>query len=185
MQSQIDLVVEPTAHPRARKFILDRDVRAGEAVRFAEAAACAHVPMATNLLAVPGVAEVHFAGNVITVTAHRSADWAALEVEARRVIRDRLEAHDPAMRPNDGRVPAAPVGDLAVIDGILEQTIRPYIRSHGGEIELLQYDPESKRLLMSYQGTCGHCPASSSGTLEVIQQILRDSFDPAITLEIV
>ena len=71
MQTAMEISVEPTAHPRARKFIVDRDVRTGAAVRFADRGECAHVPLAVALLTLDGVCEVHFADNVITITAGR------------------------------------------------------------------------------------------------------------------
>lgn len=180
-----DIIVETTAHPRARKFILEADVRKGEGVAFREPGACEHVPMASALLTVEGVGEVYFSGNVITVTSTRGSEWQALQARICDVIEHELPSHDPVMQKPASALRQAPaIGDLAVIDGILEQTIRPYIRSHGGELELLSYDPETARLMVNYLGTCGHCPASSSGTLEIIQNILRDEFEPRLTVEI-
>ena len=179
-----DIVVEPTAHPRARLFILDRDVNSGAPVHFVDTTACGHVPLAVALLELEGVSDLHLAGNTITVTAARGADWTSLEGRVREAIAGSLRGHDPSLRADAGARPARPVsGVLATIDGILEQSIRPYIRSHGGEVEALHYDAGTKRLLVSYQGTCGHCPAATSGTLEVIQQILREEFDPDIRVE--
>ena len=184
MPVDTDIIVEPTAHPRARKFILGDDVRKGEGVAFLEPEACTHVPLAEALLRDEGVSEVYFSGNVITITSTRGTDWADLESRIRRILEAKLPNHDPAMIKDS--VPAQlPAGDLAVIDGILEQTIRPYIRSHGGELELLDYEPELHRLHVKYLGTCGSCPASTSGTLESVQEILREKFDPRIQVEIV
>jgi Fe-S cluster biogenesis protein NfuA len=186
MNTTQDIVVEPTAHPRARKFILESDVRKGEGVAFREAEACEHVPMASGLLKIEGVGEVYFSRNVITVTSARGSEWDALESRISEVIERELPGHDPAMPKSESTLRQAPaIGDLAVLDGILEQTILPYIRSHGGELELLNYDPETARLSVNYLGTCGHCPSSSTGTLEVIQNILREEFEPRLVVEIV
>ncbi|MDA0991092.1 MAG: NifU family protein [Verrucomicrobia bacterium] len=185
MTVQHDIFVEPTAHPRARKFILRDEARRGEPVAFADAAACPHVPMAQALLNLGTIQEVYFSGNVITVTAVRGAEWDELEETITTTIEDHLATHDPLMlKPDEPRKVGTAIGDLALIDGIIERTIRPYIHSHGGEVELVNYDPETHRLTVNYQGTCGHCPASTSGTLEVIQQILSDEFDPRIQIEI-
>ena len=186
MKTTQDIVVEPTAHPRARKFILESDVRKGEGVAFREAEACEHVPMASALLRIEGVGETYFSGNVITVTSARGSEWDSLEPRISEVIESELPGHDPVMPKADPALrPAPSIGDLAVMDGILEQTIRPYIRSHGGELELLNYDAETARLSVNYLGTCGHCPASSTGTLEIIQNILREEFEPRLVVEIV
>ena len=184
MSIDTDITVEPTAHPRARKFILGEDVRRGESVTFRDPAECAHVPLAAALLQDAGVSEAHFSRNVITITSARGADWTALESRVRRVLAEELKGHDPAM-VRDAKPAHVPIGDLAVIDGILEQTIRPYIRSHGGELELIDYEPELHRLHVNYLGTCGACPAATSGTLQIIQEILREEFDPRIEVEIV
>ena len=184
MRVDTDIIVEPTAHPRARKFILGDDVRKGEGVAYRDLEECGHVPLAAALLRDEGVSEVYFSGNVITITSTRGTDWTELESRVRGVLEAELPGHDPAMLKD--AVPAQlPAGDLAVIDGILEQTIRPYIRSHGGELELLGYEPELHRLHVNYLGTCGSCPSSTSGTLESVQEILRKEFDPRIKVEIV
>jgi Fe-S cluster biogenesis protein NfuA len=184
MRVDSDIIVEPTAHPRARKFILGDDVRKGEGVTFSDPAACEHVPLAASLLRDEGISEVYLSGNVITITSTRGTDWTELEQRVRRVLEAELPNHDPAMVKD--AVPAQlTAGDLAVIDGILEQTIRPYIRSHGGELELVDYEPDTHRLHVNYLGTCGSCPSSTSGTLEIIQEILREKFEPRINVEIV
>jgi Fe-S cluster biogenesis protein NfuA len=185
MHTTQDIVVETTAHPRARKFILDADVRKGESVAFREPEACAHVPMASALLRIDGVGEVYYSSNVITVTAARGSEWDVLEPRICEVIERELPTHDPVMPKSESGVRQAPaIGDLAIIDGILEQTIRPYIRSHGGELDLLVYDPETAKLTVNYLGTCGSCPSSSTGTLDIIQNILREEFETRLTVEI-
>ena len=34
--------------------------------------------------------------------------------------------------------------------------------------------------MVKYQGACGTCPSSATGTLEAIKSILRDDFNPDI-----
>lgn len=125
------ILVEPTAHPDARKFIFNDDIRKGEGVTFRTPEECKHVSLAEALLQDKGVNEVYFSGNVIMVTATRGMDWTNLESRILGIMEEELPGHDPEMIKDS--VPAQlPAGDLAVMDGILEQTIRPYIRSHGG-----------------------------------------------------
>ena len=38
-------------------------------------------------------------------------------------------------------------------------------------------------ILVSYQGACGSCPSSTAGTLKAVEGILRDEFNPEITVE--
>ena len=64
------------------------------------------------------------------------------------------------------------------IEEILDRTIRPGLQGDGGDIEILKY--EDKKVYVTYQGACGTCPSSTTGTLMAIESILKDEFDPAI-----
>ncbi len=110
----------------------------------------------------------------------------------KEVIQNSIATHDPEMRymppgmaAGDGESGGMDTeGVLSVINNILDQTVRPYIHSHGGELELLAFDPEKNELLVTYQGTCGHCAFSTEGTLYLIQDILREEYDPRITVKV-
>jgi len=184
---QPDILVETTAHPRARKFVLDRDLNSGQPVTFRRVDECQHVPLAVALFGETGVAELHFAENVLVVLRERDMDWDALEPRVRVALAAHLGTHDPAMpRPVKTAEQAQRGGTeyLSVISDILDQTIRPYIHSHGGELDLVSYSPEDQRLSVSYVGTCGTCPAATDGTLQLIEAILRDEFDPRIKVDV-
>ena len=43
---------------------------------------------------------------------------------------------------------------------------------------------EDHVLVVKYQGACGTCPSSATGTLEAIKGILRDEYDPEIEVYI-
>jgi Fe-S cluster biogenesis protein NfuA len=64
------------------------------------------------------------------------------------------------------------------IEQILDETVRMHLQGDGGDIEVLKY--ENHQLEVRYQGACGTCPSSVGGTLEAIQGILRDQFDPEL-----
>lgn len=65
-------------------------------------------------------------------------------------------------------------GDLDRLDEInllLDQQIRPYLQGDGGDLHVLSLD--GNRLVVHYQGACGTCPSSISGTLRGIENLLR------------
>jgi len=39
---------------------------------------------------------------------------------------------------------------------------------------------EDKKVYVTYQGACGTCPSSTTGTLMAIEGILKDEYDPQI-----
>ena len=60
---------------------------------------------------------------------------------------------------------------------LLDQQIRPYLQSDGGDLHILGLN--GNQLIVHYQGACGTCPSSISGTLQGIQNLLR-SLEPDI-----
>ena len=73
--------------------------------------------------------------------------------------------------------------NLAKIDEILSNTIRPGMQADGGDLELIEYDETTKVLTIKYQGACGSCPMSTMGTLMAIKQILVEQFDADIDVK--
>jgi NFU1 iron-sulfur cluster scaffold homolog, mitochondrial len=68
------------------------------------------------------------------------------------------------------------------IEDILDRRIRPGLQGDGGD--MVVQDFKDNVLLIKYQGSCGTCPSSTSGTLEAIRSILRDEVDPNIEVYI-
>lgn len=56
----------------------------------------------------------------------------------------------------------------------LEQNIRPYLRSHGGDIKIINYSNENQILNLRLAGQCSICP-HSIGTNEIF--IKRSIFE--------
>ena len=63
-------------------------------------------------------------------------------------------------------------GKLAVIEGVLDGEVRPYIALDGGGVEVLDL-VDDKELRISYQGNCAGCFASVGSTLSYIQEVVR------------
>ena len=51
-------------------------------------------------------------------------------------------------------------------------------RPTGGDLQCVSY--KDNVLVIQYQGACGSCPSSQSGTLQAIQGILRAEYNPKI-----
>src|ERR671939_531985 len=67
---------------------------------------------------------------------------------------------------------------VARINEMLDERIRPYVASDGGWLEVLSLDEHT--LTIHYQGACGSCPSSLSGTLMAIENMIRQEIDPDI-----
>lgn len=71
---------------------------------------------------------------------------------------------------------------LARIEDALEG-IRPYIASHRGSVEVVDFDPEGGHLLLRMGGTCQGCAAASITLKHGIETRLRQSVPEVRTVE--
>ena len=68
---------------------------------------------------------------------------------------------------------------LDAIQDILDQEIRPYLQADGGDLYIVGF--KDKLLQVHYQGACGSCPSSLTGTLMGIESMVK-RVDPEITV---
>ena len=54
----------------------------------------------------------------------------------------------------------------------------PFLASDGGGLEIVAF--VDNRLMIRYQGACGTCPASLTGTLMAIENLIQMEVDPEI-----
>ena len=72
-----------------------------------------------------------------------------------------------------GRVPK-----LREIDALLDERIRPYLARDGGWLEIIGLEENTLRI--RYEGACGSCPSSLTGTLMAIENMIKEEIDPEI-----
>ncbi len=161
-------------------MICNYDVTATGKITFSEAEDCAHIPLAKALFEIKGVTQVHFFENAITLTQDGSISWDQVLEEARRLIKALLPSHDPDFASPEEKKRAELSPELQKIEEILDRTIRPALQGDGGDLQVLALDGHF--LTIRYEGACGTCPSSVTGTLNAIQSILRDEFDPNIEI---
>ena len=63
------------------------------------------------------------------------------------------------------------------INELLDEQIRPYLQGDGGDLYVTGL--EGNTLSVHYQGACGSCPSSLSGTLAGIENLVK-SIEPDI-----
>jgi Fe-S cluster biogenesis protein NfuA len=179
---KLEIQVEDTPNPNAKKFAINHAVKAEGRMGFDDPDKCYDNVLAKKLLLVEGIKQVHFFENVITVSI-KDKSWADLEESIKNVIQKNILDHDPYFtgksdKPETEEEKIEKSHELEKIDKILDDTVRYRLQMDGGDIELLRLD--DKDLYVRYQGACGSCPAAFSGTLMVIEEILRAEYDKNI-----
>jgi NFU1 iron-sulfur cluster scaffold homolog, mitochondrial len=180
---EILIRVLPTPNPNALKFVVNRPIKSQGSATFARPSEALGVRLAEDLFRVDGVRQLYFFENVITVTHAEDADVETMRLGIQAVLQTRLSIHDPSFLTDTEKKRAEKPqleGDLKEIDEILDETVRTFLQGDGGDIEVVSY--KDHVLEVRYQGACGTCPSSLSGTLEAIQGILQQQFDPEIKI---
>ena len=181
---EIKMMIQSTPNPNALKFVVNVPLRNQGKVTYKNAAQCRTNPMAEALFAIANITEVYFFDNYVTVTQDGYANWDQLEEQIKRVILKHAADHDPDFQVEQEQKPSTMVPDdpeIAKINAILDNTIRPGLQMDGGDLQIVSL--EGLNLTVSYQGACGSCPSSTMGTLRAIESILRDQYNPEITVQ--
>lgn len=183
----IKLMIQSTPNPNALKFIVNVPVRTEGNVTYKSIQECTYNPLAQAIFELSlNIKEVYFFDNYITVTQDGNADWDALEDGIKKIVLERINDHNPNFKVEEKKASAVVVdtGNPAIvkINEILDQTIRPALQMDGGDLQIVKY--ENNTLAINYHGACGSCPSSAMGTLKAIENILRDEFNPEITVEL-
>lgn len=176
----LEITIQPTPNPNALKFILSQDVKTEGKVSFKSPQDCREVPLAAALFDLRGVDQIHFFQNVITISKFSFEDWNSLEPAVQTCIESFVEDHNPDFKvfdpEADRRAHLTP--DMQKIEEILDKRIRPGLQGDGGDLAVKDF--KDNILIVKYQGACGTCPSSTTGTLEAIRSILREEFHQEI-----
>ena len=175
--------IEGTPNRNALKFILKEPLTWGVTRSYDNAEQAQGDPLAEALFDIDHVTNVFYVDRWITITQDGEADWQDLA----RAVADPIRAAPAADAHSAATVAAAGTAiaglspedqkRLDTINEMLDEEIRPYLQNDGGDLHVLGLD--GNKLSVHYQGACGTCPSSISGTLRGIQNMLR-SIEPEI-----
>ncbi len=177
--------IQETPNPNAVKFILKEPVSNGTSHSFKTAVDAAENELARSIFEVGDVESVFYMDKMITVEKSDDAEWdeilpaLAVPIRAAEAVVSAGSGKAAAMAVG-GAIAAAANDDpqIAEINQLLDDRIRPFLASDGGWLEVVGL--EEKRLTIRYEGACGSCPSSLTGTLMAIENMIKEEIDPDI-----
>ena len=175
--------IEETPNPNAVKFILREPVSNGVARQYGSADLAETDPLAKSLFDVGPVVSGCYMDSMITVEKDDEADWdellptLAVPIRAAEAVNSSAAAAAAAV---GGPIAALTSDDprLLRINEILDEKVRPALMGDGGYLEVLGLSDHT--LSIRYQGACGSCPSSLTGTLMAIEGMLKQEVDPEL-----
>jgi Fe-S cluster biogenesis protein NfuA len=180
--------IQETPNPNAVKFILKEPVSHGTSHSFKSAEDAADNELAKSIFDVGEVVSVFYMDKMITVEKTDDVEWdevlptLAVPIRAAASVAVASPAKKAAAATVGGAIAAAASDDpkLVQINELLDDRIRPYLAGDGGWLEVVELEAET--LKIRYEGACGSCPSSLTGTLMAIENMIREEIDPDITV---
>jgi NFU1 iron-sulfur cluster scaffold homolog, mitochondrial len=180
--------IQETPNPNAVKFILKEPVSHGTSHSFKDEPSAAGDELASSIFAAGEVVSVFYMDKMITVEKTDDAEWdevlpaLAVPIRAAEAVAHTNGNGKAAAAAVGGAIAAAASDDpkLAEINELLDDRIRPYLAGDGGWLEVVGM--EGSTLKIRYEGACGSCPSSLTGTLMAIENMIQNEIDPDITV---
>ncbi len=175
--------IEETPNPNAVKFILREPVSNGVARQYGSPDMAVNDPLAKSLFDIGHVVSVFYMDRMITVEKDDEGDWddllpaLAVPIRAAEAVNGSAAAAAAAV---GGSIAAVTSDDprLLRINEILDEKVRPALMGDGGYLEIIGLNDHT--LSIRYQGACGSCPSSLTGTLMAIESMLKQDVDPEL-----
>ena len=168
--------IESTPNPNAMKFILKDPLTWGITHSYDNAGQAQDDLLAAALFNIEHVTNVFYVDRWLTVTQNGDADWDELVRKVAAPIRaapaaDAQTAATVAAATANAALSPADQQRLDAINTLLDEQVRPYLKSDGGDLHVVGL--AGNLLSVHYQGACGTCPSSISGTLRGIENLVK------------
>ena len=187
--------VQPTPNPDAFQFILNGKVIGDGTKTFDSPEDSVNDILAKALFGIFGIQSIYLKENFVTITKSNTVGWHTLMEKTGHTLEEHLSFYEKGDEPEHAEdihpvLEAFKKEDFfnydrdrqtEVVNALLDVSIRPALANDGGGINILAI--EGKQIKIHYQGACGSCPSSTTGTLQYIEQFLQEAIHPEIEVQ--
>jgi Fe-S cluster biogenesis protein NfuA len=176
-----------TPNPNALQFVINAVILDHGNASFTNKEEAKDDKMAATLFEKPGIINVYVMENFVTVTKDDKTSWIPLKDRVWKSIDDTVAVYQSEKKVQLSGVDVVNFAKLdnekklQGIEMVLDRSIRTNLAKDGGGVELKGI--EGNEVSIHYQGACGSCPTSTSGTLKYIQGQLREQLHPDLTVK--
>jgi Fe-S cluster biogenesis protein NfuA len=190
------LRVQPTPNPHAFQFVISAPVIASGTRTFESADDAKGDHFAEALFQIFGVENIYLKENFVTITKSETVGWNTVFEKIGETIENKITFYEtPDEEEPVGTEPESILDKFhkedfpscneeekaLIIEAMLDQAIRPSLPNDGGGLDVLGI--EGNVVKIHYQGACGTCPSSTTGTLNYIETFLKDSLHPDLVVQ--
>ena len=176
-----------TPNPNALQFVINAVILDNGKISFTSKQEAEGDKMAEAVFERPGVLSVFVMDNFVTVTKDEKTSWVPLKDRVWKTIEETVTLYQAEGKVQLKEVDVANFANLSNekklqgIEMVLNRSIRTNLAQDGGGVELKGI--EGNEVSIHYQGACGSCPTSTSGTLKYIEAQIRQQLHPKLTVK--
>ena len=189
------LRVQPTPNPNAFQFVINAPIISTGTKTFANVDEAKEDPLAKALFQIYGVENIYLKESFVTITKSETVGWHTVFEKIGETIEEKIHYYDILDEEEVAAEKSETILDkfhkedfqncdakekILIIEAVLDQAIRPALANDGGGVDVLGI--EGNVINVHYQGACGTCPSSTTGTLSYIETFLKDTLHPELTV---
>ncbi len=190
------LRVQPTPNPNAFQFVISAPVIASGTRTFDNTDDAKGDSLAEALFQIYGVENVYLKESFVTITKSETIAWHTIFEKIGETIENKMRYYETTDKIETIREKPETILDkfhkedfpncnekekILIVEAVLDQAIRPALANDGGGVDILGI--EGNIIKVHYQGACGTCPSSTTGTLTYIETFLKDTLHPDLTVQ--
>lgn len=176
-----------TPNPKALQFVLNTQILENGYRSFTSKESAVGDALAQALLNHDEIKSVYIMKNFVTVTVGSEADWHRLKNPVWNTIDEKVhvypsESSEKKIDIDVSDFHALPhEKKLEAIEMVLDRSIRYQLSQDGGGVDLKGL--VGNEVQIHYQGACGDCPSSLTGTLQHIDRLIKQQLDSDLTVK--
>jgi len=189
------LRVQPTPNPNAFQFVINAPIISTSTKTFTNADEAKGDSLAEALFQIYGVENIYLKESFVTITKSETVGWHTFFEKIGETIEEKIHHYDAIDTEEVAADKPETILDkfhkedfqncdlkekMLIIEAVLDQAIRPALANDGGGIDVLGI--EGNVINVHYQGACGTCPSSTTGTLSYIETFLKDTLHRDLTV---
>ncbi|QPJ66496.1 MAG: NifU family protein [Candidatus Nitrohelix vancouverensis] len=176
-----------TPNPNALQFVLNAQILDVGNKSYSTLSESESDPMGKAIFELEDIQNVYVMQNFVTVTKSGASYWGPLKDKVWKTIDQWVEVYPEEVVAEkldvdvENFMKFSVEDKLKAVEMVLNRSIRSNLAKDGGGVELKGIDGNTVKIL--YQGACGSCPTSTTGTLKYIQDQLRQQIHMSLEVK--
>lgn len=176
-----------TPNPKALQYVLNTQILENGYRSFTSKESSMGDALASALQDYKEITSIYVMKNFVTITVGSEADWHHLKTPIWEMIDEKVHVYPSETTEEKLDIDVSDFHalphekKLEAIEMVLDRSIRFQLSQDGGGVDLKGL--EGNEVQIHYQGACGDCPSSLTGTLQHIDRLIKQQLDGDLSVK--